>query len=153
MTHRMPECRIPGSVTNVEILIEISFASSYNPRNNNPRGDNGVKLIVIDDDPDVRSIVAGFLVDAGYCVLEAEDGAQALAMLTENACLRMMISDIRMPNMSGIELAEEAVRRRPKLRVILISGFTDQPHKWPLLRKPFRSSTLCNLVAQEMARA
>ena len=58
-----------------------------------------------------------------------------------------------MPNMSDIELAEEAVRRRPKRRVILISGFTDQPHKWALLRTPFSSSTLCNLVAREMARA
>ena len=112
-----------------------------------------MKLIVIDDDPDVRSTVAGFLVDAGYCVIEAEGGEQALTMLNEHASLRMMISDIRMPKMSGIELAEQAVRQRPKLRVILISGFTDQPHKWPFLRKPFRSSTLCNLVAREMMRA
>jgi two-component SAPR family response regulator len=56
--------------------------------------------------------------------------------------------------MSGIELAEEAVRLRPKLRVILISGFTDhQTTKWPFLMKPFRRSRLCGLVADEIGRA
>jgi PleD family two-component response regulator len=45
---------------------------------------NGVKLIVVDDDKDVRSVVAGFLVDAGYHVVGAEDGAQALALLTDD---------------------------------------------------------------------
>ena len=113
-----------------------------------------MKLIVVDDDQDVRAIVANFLVDAGYCVIEAENGAQALALLTAQPTLRMMISDIRMPGMSGVELAEEAARQRPSLRVILISGFAD-PHRlrWPLLRKPFRMSSLGDLVAREIARA
>ena len=82
------------------------------------------------------------------------DGPQALALLSDDPFLRMMISDIRMPAMSGIELAEEAVRLRPKLRVILISGFTDhQATKWPLLMKLFRRSKLCGLVAHEMRQA
>ena len=117
------------------------------------RSESRVKLIVVDDDQDVRSIVADFLIDAGYLVLQAADGVQALALLTDDLSLRMMISDIRMPGMSGIELAEEAVRRHPKLRVILISGFIDRPHAWPFLMKPFRRSKLCDLVAHEMGRA
>jgi DNA-binding NtrC family response regulator len=113
-----------------------------------------VKLIVVDDEPNLRAILADFLVHAGYCVLEAEDGAQALAVLTDDISLRMMISDIRMPKMSGIDLAEEAVRRRPNLRVILISGFFDPQHlRWPFLRKPFLLSRLGDLVACELARA
>jgi two-component system, cell cycle response regulator CpdR len=112
------------------------------------------KLIVVDDDLEVRSIVADFLADAGYRVLQAADGAQALGLIADDPFLRMMISDIRMPKMSGIELAEEAVRLRPKLRVILISGFTDhQTTKWPFLMKPFRRSRLCGLVADEIGRA
>jgi CheY-like chemotaxis protein len=113
-----------------------------------------VKVIVVDDDQEVRTIVAHFLVDAGYCVVEAENGVQALAFLTAQPALRMMISDIRMPGMSGVELAEEAARQCPTLRVILISGFAD-PHclRWPLLRKPFRMSSLVDLVAREVARA
>ncbi len=72
-----------------------------------------VRLIVVDDDPDVRSVVEGFLIDAGYWVLEAVDGIQALVVLTHDPSVRMMISDIRMPGMSGIELAEEARERKP----------------------------------------
>lgn len=113
-----------------------------------------MKLLVVDDDEDVREVVAGFLVDAGYCVIQAEDGAQALVLLRDHPSLRMMISDIRMPNMSGVELAEEAVRHCPELPVILISGFPNtQEMRWPFLRKPFRASRLCDLVAREMARA
>lgn len=75
-------------------------------------------------------------------------------MLTEEPDLRVMISDIRMPGMSGVELAEEAVRQFPELRVILISGFTaSQRLRWPLLRKPFRMSSLRVLVAREIAGA
>jgi DNA-binding NtrC family response regulator len=112
------------------------------------------KLIVVDDDYEVRSIVADFLIDAGYLVLQAADGPQALVLIADDPFLRMMISDIRMPKMSGIELAEEAIRLRPKLRVILISGFTDhQTTKWPFLMKPFRRSRLCGLVAHEMGQA
>ena len=116
-----------------------------------PVGATIPKLIVVDDDQEVRSIVADFLADAGYRVLQAADGAQALGLIADDPSLRMMISDIRMPKMSGLELAEEAVRLRPKLRVILIPGFTDyQITKWPLLMKPFRRSRLCGLVASEM---
>jgi DNA-binding NtrC family response regulator len=93
------------------------------------------------------------LVDAGYRVLQAEGGAQALVLLDGHPSLRLMISDIRMPDMSGITLAEEAVRRHSNLRVILISGFVDQVRlRWPFLRKPFRGSKLCDLVAREMGR-
>ena len=114
----------------------------------------GAKLLVVDDDQDVRLVVEDTLVDAGYRVLQAEGGAQALLLLDEHPPLRVMISDVRMPDMSGITLAEEAVRRRPDLRVILISGFIDQVRpRWPFLRKPFLSSRLCDLVAREMRRA
>ena len=90
--------------------------------------------------------------DAGYAVLQAEDGYQALALLTDGPSLRMLTSDIIMPEMSGIELAEEAVRRRPELPVILVSGFVEpQELRWPFLRKPFCRAELGDLVAREIA--
>ena len=114
----------------------------------------GAKLLVVDDDQDVLSVVEDTLVDAGYRVLQAEGGAQALVLLDWHPSLRLMISDICMPGMSGIALAEEAVRRRPDLRIIFISGFAYQVRLgWPLLRKPFRGSRLRDLVAREMRRA
>ena len=86
----------------------------------------GAKLLVVDDDQDVRSVVEDTLVDDGYKVLQVQGGAQALVLLDDHPSLRVMISDGHMPRHVGYSLAEEAVRRRPDLRVILISGFIDQ---------------------------
>lgn len=78
------------------------------------------------------------LVDAGYRLLQAEGGAQALVLLDGHPSLRV---------------GRRGGRRRPDLRVILISGFIDQVRpRWPFLRKPFLSSKLCDLVAHEMRR-
>jgi two-component system, cell cycle response regulator CpdR len=112
-----------------------------------------MKLLIVDDDEGVRTVVADFLSDAGYSVLQAEGGPQALTLLARDPSLRMMITDIRMPGMSGIELADEAVRRRPELRIVLISGYAQQQHQWwPFLLKPFRMSSLIDLIAREMGR-
>ena len=86
-----------------------------------------MKLLVVDDDRDVRLVVEDYLIDAGYQVIQAEDGAQALALLDEHPSLRMMISDIRMPNMSGIEFSRRGGSSVVcDLRIIFISGYVDQ---------------------------
>ena len=110
-------------------------------------------LLIVDDDDDLRSMVAEFLGDAGHLVVQAEGGPQALALLSDHPSLQIMITDIRMPGMSGVELADEAIRRRPELKVILISGYANQQHQWwPFLMKPFRMSSLSDLILRELAR-
>jgi CheY-like chemotaxis protein len=84
---------------------------------------SGPKLLIVDDDPEVRSIVAEFLVDFGYRVVQANGGREALDLLAHHPDLRMIISDVRMPDMSGIELADIATRRQHDLKIILISGY------------------------------
>jgi CheY-like chemotaxis protein len=79
--------------------------------------------MIVDDDPEVRVIVAEFLEDFGYRVLQATGGAEALELLARTPDLSMIISDIRMPDMSGIELADVATQRRRDLKIILISGY------------------------------
>jgi two-component system cell cycle response regulator CpdR len=117
-------------------------------------GDAGITLLIVDDDDDLRSMVAEFLGDAGYLVHQAEGGPQALTLLADDPSLRIMITDIRMPGMSGLELADEAIRRRPELRVILISGYANQQYQWwPFLMKPFRMSSLTDLIVRELGRA
>lgn len=109
------------------------------------------KLMVVDDDPEVRIIVAEFLEDVGYGVVQANCGREALELLAEHADLRMMISDIRMPDMSGIELADIATQRQRDLKVILISGyFVPQPVERRFLRKPFRMRELEAAVRAEL---
>jgi CheY-like chemotaxis protein len=109
------------------------------------------KLMIVDDDPEVRVIVAEFLEDFGYRVLQADGGAQALDLLARTPDLRMMISDIRMPYMSGIELADVATERRRDLKIILISGyFVSQQVNRRFLRKPFRMKELEAAVRAEL---
>ncbi|HME22278.1 MAG TPA: response regulator [Acetobacteraceae bacterium] len=105
----------------------------------------------MDDDPEVRIIVAEFLQDFGYQVIQANGGAEALDLLARSPDLRMLITDIRMPDMSGIELAELATLRRPGLKVILISGyFVSRQVQWRFLRKPFRLRDLEAAVRAEL---
>jgi CheY-like chemotaxis protein len=109
------------------------------------------KLMIVDDDPAVRMIVAEFLQDLGYQVVQASGGAEALDLLTRTSDLRIMITDIRMPDMSGIELADLATQRRRDLKVILISGyFVSQQVERRFLRKPFRMRDLEAAVRAEL---
>jgi CheY-like chemotaxis protein len=109
------------------------------------------KLMIVDDDPEVRIIVAEFLQDFGYRVLQASGGAEALDLLGQTPDLRMIITDIRMPDMSGIELADLATQRQHDLKIILISGyFVSQQVERRFLRKPFRMRELEAAVRAEL---
>jgi len=108
--------------------------------------------MIVDDDPAVRVIVAEFLRDFGYCVVQAGGGAEALDLLAETPDLRMIISDIRMPDMTGIELADLATQRQHDLKIILISGYfvSQQVERRRFLRKPFRMRELEAAVRAEL---
>jgi len=109
------------------------------------------KLMIVDDDPAVRIIVAEFLQDFGYQVLQASGGAQALELLAQTPDVRMLITDIRMPDMSGIDLANIATQRQRDLKIILISGyFVSQQVERRFLRKPFRMRDLEAAVRAEL---
>ncbi len=108
-------------------------------------------IVVVDDELEVRSIVAEFLEDFGYRVLQADGSAEALRLLDSHPDTRLIISDIRMPDMSGLELAEIATQRHRNLKVILISGyFIAQQVNRRFLRKPFRMSDLEAAVRAEL---
>ena len=109
------------------------------------------KLLIVDDDPEVRIVVAEFLESFGYDVVQATGGREALDLLPRHPDLRMIISDIRMPDMSGIELVEIATQRQRHLKVILISGyFVSQQIGRRFLNKPFRMRELEAAVRAEL---
>jgi CheY-like chemotaxis protein len=111
----------------------------------------GPKILIVDDDPEVRSIVAEFLEDLGYDVLQANGGTHALELQERTPDLRMIVTDIRMPDMSGIELANIVTKRRRDLKIILISGyFVSQQVDRRFLRKPFRMRDLEAAVREEL---
>jgi CheY-like chemotaxis protein len=101
-------------------------------------------ILVVDDEPDILETVGEMLYDAGCSVFVAADGEEALAILAALS-IRLLLADVRMPMMNGVELARQALAVRPDLTVVLMSGYpTDAALNFPLLRKPFR---LCQLLA------
>src|ERR1043165_8119186 len=79
------------------------------------------RLLVVDDDPSIREVMSAILAESGYQVLTAEDGMEALDLLPQFQP-HLVITDLRMPRLSGFELLEIMRRRFPGLPVIAVSG-------------------------------
>jgi CheY-like chemotaxis protein len=111
-----------------------------------------MNILVVDDDLELREILAKALEEFGYRVVQAGSGEEALPILHTDSTINLVITDIRMPGMSGIELAEMARAHDEKLRIILISGyFLPQPVSQRFLRKPFHMSELASAVEAELS--
>jgi two-component system, cell cycle sensor histidine kinase and response regulator CckA len=114
-------------------------------------------ILVVDDEPGVRRLACQMLEREGFKTIEAETGRQALAALVSHpGRISLVVSDVRMPEMNGIEL-EQAIREEwPALPVILISG--EITREWVtrlvrevplrLLRKPFEQGELLEKVRE-----
>jgi len=108
-------------------------------------------ILVVDDDPEVREILAETLEEFGYGVARAASGEEALPLLDERPDIRLVITDVRMPGMSGLELVEHARARRAGLKAIVISGyFLPQPVAVRFLKKPFHMQELASAVRAEI---
>jgi CheY-like chemotaxis protein len=122
------------------------------PKGLNPAVSLGkANILVVDDDQEVREILAETLVEFGYCVVQASSGEEALPLLASRLDIGMLITDVRMPGMSGLELAELARSRDSELKVIVISGyFLPQPISDRFLKKPFHMHELASAVRAEL---
>ncbi len=108
-------------------------------------------ILIVDDDTEVREILAESLQSYGYAVRAASTGEEALQELTREPRIRLLISDVRMAGMSGIELVDRAIAVCPHLRIILMSGyFLPQHIDRRFLKKPFRMRDLAAAVAEEL---
>ena len=108
-------------------------------------------ILVVDDEQEVREIIAEGLELAGYNVLQAKSGEDALQILDRRPDLRLVVSDVRMPGISGIELAKSIFATGRQLKIILISGFfMSETLNIPCLLKPFRMAELEQVVAAQL---
>jgi two-component system cell cycle sensor histidine kinase/response regulator CckA len=117
------------------------------------------KILVVEDEDALRAAIRRLLQDAGYQVLEAANGASALALLdgSEPDEVSLVLTDLRMPVMDGRQLASALARRRPSLPIVFMSGFTAQlmdlrlvsPHL-AFLAKPFRNEDLLSAVKGQL---
>ena len=93
------------------------------------------------------------LQELGYQVVQAASGPEALALLDDYPDLDVMVTDIRMPGMSGLELSDLAGGRRNDLKIILMSGyFKPQLTQRRFLQKPFRTHDLDQAIQAELGR-
>jgi PAS domain S-box-containing protein len=86
----------------------------------------GETVLVVDDEPAVRALVAEVLTDQGYCVLEADNGAAALEILQTRQTIDLLVSDVGLPGgMNGRQLADAARLKRPGLKVLFVTGYAE----------------------------
>jgi two-component system cell cycle sensor histidine kinase/response regulator CckA len=114
-------------------------------------------LLLVEDDPMVRSLAVEALKLKGYRVLDAGDGREAMALAQSAGRIDLLITDVVMPRMTGRELADRLRVGAPSLRVLFMSGYPgslgDQlGHNIDLLEKPFTSLTLVSRVRQALDR-
>ncbi|MCR4339669.1 MAG: response regulator [Gemmatimonadaceae bacterium] len=120
----------------------------------------GQTVLIADDEEPVRRVASRLLVRNGYDVREAANGAEALRMLAAaDGGIDILVSDIIMPEMGGLELARRVATDFPALPILLISGYSDSqelgqsiPAGLDLLQKPFSGTELAAAVAQCLAR-
>src|SRR3954470_2478610 len=113
-------------------------------------------ILMVDDEPVLRAIVGRILTGAGYDVVDAEDGEQALALYAKQGPFSMVLLDESMPGLSGHIVLERIRDLDPTARVILFTG--DQPEESvmakgvELLEKPVSTETLLLFVSRALAR-
>ena len=111
-----------------------------------------LSVLVVDDVESVRRLLRRVLEHKGHRVLEAGDGVEALACLTQNPAVDLVITDLRMPNMDGWELATRLSGRSPRIPVLFMSGFDEHlavaTVAGPVLPKPFTPEQLDEHVRQ-----
>ena len=103
-------------------------------------------ILVVDDDPLIASSTVNMLEDLGHTVIEANSAKQALEILDQGQAIDLMMTDQAMPGMTGLELAETVMRKRPDLPILLATGYADLPAghslKIPRLSKPYLQAQL-----------
>ncbi|HEX2638735.1 MAG TPA: response regulator [Gemmatimonadales bacterium] len=102
----------------------MTVGSTSAPRPSRREREIREQVLVVDDEHAIRRFAARVLLEAGYVVHEAADGAEALAFITAvGAAVDVVVSDIVMPRLNGVELVEALASTHPALPVILMTGF------------------------------
>lgn len=84
-------------------------------------------ILLADDDAAVRDLVRRALTSEGHTVHVTQDGGEALEHLSANAAnIDILVTDVDMPQLDGVSLAREALKLKPSLGIVLMSGFSDQ---------------------------
>jgi two-component system cell cycle sensor histidine kinase/response regulator CckA len=114
-------------------------------------------VLLVEDEDGVRALARLILQASGYTVLEAANGREALRLVNQHTGpLHLLVADVVMPQMSGRQLADILLARRPEMKVLYISGYTDDAvvrhgvsgTTMPFLHKPFTPASLSRKVRE-----
>jgi CheY-like chemotaxis protein len=121
--------------------------------------DSRPSVLVVEDNDDVRELAESVLGMAGYTVLAAASGEQALTLLREGARVDLLFTDVIMPGgMNGLQLVDEARRLRPRLPVLVTTGYMDElpecgkGRRLNVLAKPYKHGDLLAQVDAALGR-
>ena len=118
------------------------------------------RVLIADDEESMRTLVARAIAMDGHTIVTAEDGAEALEILSnEQGAFDLLLTDIQMPIMDGIALALAAARDFPDLTILLMTGFADQRERasglnaivHDVVTKPFSVADIRTAVADALA--
>ena len=151
----------PGHGTTIRMYLPRGFEAGADSRANEaeamPRGNE--RILLVEDDESVRAAVLHQLESLGYRVSQAANGPQGLELLRDDPGFDLLLTDVVMPwPLSGKQLADEVARRWPNMRILFMSGYTENAmlthgHLDPgarLLGKPFRKADLARAVRRAL---
>ncbi len=148
----------PGRGTTFEVRLPRAAGLVAVPREADatPREVGAARILLVEDEPDVRRVARTTLVRRGYDVEEAADALEALTRFETDADFDLLVTDLVMPGMSGDELAARLHERLPDLRVLFISGYSEvgdahDADRFPFLQKPFKPEALVAAVRRALA--
>ena len=118
------------------------------------------KILVVDDSPQISKALNDLLSASGYSVRTAPSGERALQIL-ESTAFDLIITDLKMTGMTGIELAKQVLQKSPSLPVVILTGYGDMDSVITALRlgvadylkKPFSIDEVMSVVEREIARS
>jgi signal transduction histidine kinase/ActR/RegA family two-component response regulator len=125
------------------------------------RSDGGKQILLVDDEAVVRETLAAALTDAGYSVLVAADGAEALEIMASDVLVDVLITDLSMPDIDGLAVIRNARRHRPDLPAMLLTGYAGHGAQlavgsqlngtFTLVRKPVTATQLADRIEALLA--
>jgi CheY-like chemotaxis protein len=145
----------------VRVTLPIPPGSTPGASTTGPLPDRPLRILLVDDEEEVRKALAEMLTTHGHTVLPAGGGPDALRQLEGGAAIDLVVTDLVMPAMTGWELAAEVKGRRPGLAVGVVTGLGDLPEAMPggqvavdfVLSKPVTLEALADAVSRLSRRA
>jgi len=148
-----------GKGTTVAITLPASdkpLPASQEPSHHIKARERTGRVLLVEDNEAVGNLAESLLGELGHEVVRARSGPEALSLADKGAQFDIVFSDVVMPGMSGVELAGELKQRRPRVPIILTTGYTEGfaavgSRGFPVVRKPYRMETLANALDEALA--